>query len=138
LGLKTEIFLLYFCAIIDPSSKKGEEMSQQSEKIAHYVAANEKLGLGLSEALIEKVTKGLGPSIYKQDAETVSCSDSSELERVRENFLKKKLGLSQSDEALNAAIEKVCAKMGTSNPKKYRALFYALLAEAFDKTSVYA
>lgn len=113
-------------------------MSQQSEKIAQYIAANEKLGLGLSETLIEKVTVGLGPSIYKKDAETVSCSDSGELATVRENFLKKKLGLSQSDETLDAAIKKVCEKMGTSNPQKYRALFYALLAEDFNKTSVYA
>jgi len=113
-------------------------MSKQTEKVAQYVAANEKLGLGLSEALIEKVTAGLGPSIYKKDAETVSCSDSSELERVRENFLRKKLGLSQDDEALDAAIKEVCEKMGSSNSHKYRALFYALLAEAFDKTSVYA
>jgi hypothetical protein len=52
--------------------------------------------------------------------------------------LKKKLGLSASDEELDAAIKEVCEKMGSSNRNKYRALFYALLAVKFGKESVYA
>jgi hypothetical protein len=67
-------------------------MSQQADKIALYIAERKKLNLLLSDELIEKVTVGLGPSIYKQDSETVSCSDSSELATVRDNFLKKKQG----------------------------------------------
>ena len=113
-------------------------MSQQTEKIAHYVAANKELNLGLSEELITKVTVGLGPSIYNKDSETVSCTDSSEVSTVRENFLKKKLGLTQPDTELDAAIQNVCEMMGTSNKQKYRALFYALLAKNFGKVSVYA
>lgn len=112
-------------------------MSQQTEKIAHYVAANKELNLGLDEALITKVTIGLGPSIYKHDSETVSCTNSSEVDTIRENFLKKKLGITQSDDELNAAIKNVCEMMGTSNRHKYRALFYALLAKNFGKVSVY-
>ncbi len=113
-------------------------MSKLTEKIEQYTEASKKLRLGLSEDLIEKVTKGLGPSIYNKDAESVSCSSKDELARVRDNFLKKKLGLNESDDTLDAAIKEVCEKMGSSNRNKYRALFYALLAKKFGKESVYA
>lgn len=112
-------------------------MSKLDEKVEHYIAASEELGLGLSEDLIAKVTAGLGPSIYQQDAETVSCSDSAELDTVKKNFLGNKLGVDADDATLDAAIKKVCEKMGTSNRHKYRALFYALLVKEFGKESVY-
>ncbi len=113
-------------------------MSKRDEKIALYKKASAELGLGLSDDLITKVTVGLGPSIYSKDAECVSCSDDTELSRVRENFLKKKLGLTKSDDELNVAIRNVCQKLGSSNRHKYRALFYALLAQDLGKTSIYA
>jgi hypothetical protein len=112
-------------------------MSKRDEKIAAYKEEAKKLGLSLSDELIEKVTVGLGPSIYNRDSETVSCSDSSELDRVKENFAKKKLGVTD-EAAIDAAIKKVCETMGSSNRNKYRALFYALLAQELGKTSVYA
>ena len=43
--------------------------------------------------LLRAVTKACGPSIYNRDASTVSCSDQSELDRVKKNFLIKKLSL---------------------------------------------
>jgi len=113
-------------------------MSKLDDKIALYCEANRKLELGLDDSLIAKVTAGLGPSIHQKDSESVSCSDTGELDRVRENFLKKKLGLNQDDATLDAAIKKVCEMMGSHNRQKYRALFYALLAKDFGKESVYA
>jgi len=113
-------------------------MSKRDEKVEQYTAASKELKLGLSDDLITKVTVGLGPSIYKKDSETVSCSDSSELDTVRKNFLQKKLGLTNDDAKLDAAIKKVCEAMGSSNRNKYRALFYALLTKEFSKESVYA
>jgi len=112
-------------------------MSKLDEKIALYSKAAKDLDLGLDDTFIAAVTKGLGPSIHNKDAETVSCSDSSELETVKKNFLIKKLGLEDSDK-LDDTIKTVCEKMGTSNRNKYRALFYALLAKEFGKESVYA
>ncbi len=110
-------------------------MTKTEQKIANYVKNANDLGLGLSEDLITKVTKGLGPSIHNKDAETVSCSDQSELDRVKTNFLQKKLGV---DGDLDAAIKEVCEKMGSSNRNKYRALFYALLVQKFNKESIYS
>jgi len=112
-------------------------MSKLDEKIAHYTQTAKTLDLELDEAFIAKVTAALGPSIYNKDAETVSCSDNSELETVKKNFLIKKLGLENSV-ALDDAIKKVCETMGRSNRNKYRALFYALLAKEFNKEEVYA
>jgi len=113
-------------------------MGKRDEKIEHYTTEAKKLGLKLSADLISKVTIGLGPSIYKKDSETVSCTQSSELDTVKKNFLQKKLGLTKNDASFDAAIKKVCEAMGTSNRNKYRALFYALLTQEFNKESIYA
>lgn len=113
-------------------------MSKREEKIQQYTAEAKKLGLDLSDDLIAKVTAGLGPSIYKKDSETVSCSQAAELDTVKKNFLEKKLGLASDEAAFDAAIKNACEAMGSSNRNKYRALFYALLAKEFGKESVYA
>ena len=112
-------------------------MSKLVEKIEHYMAVSKELGLDLSEDLISKATEDLVPSIYQQDAETVSCSDSAELDTVKKNFLANKLGVDADDATMDTAIQKVCEAMGTSNRHKYRALFYALLAKEFGKESIY-
>ncbi|SNR60695.1 DUF2853 family protein [Lutibacter flavus] len=111
-------------------------MSKLDEKIALYQSEMKKLGIKFDADLLAKVTKGLGPSIYKKDAETVSGSDAKELGTVKKNFLIKKLGLSDSPK-LDSAIEAVVEKMGKSNRNKYRAIFYYLLAVEFKKESVY-
>lgn len=111
-------------------------MSKFDEAVDKYVAANKELGLGLSHDFIRKVAKGLGPSIYNVDAETVAGSDSNELKTVKKNFLIKKLGLRDGPE-LDTAIDETIEKLGRSNRSKYRVLVYGLLAKKFDKESVY-
>ena len=114
-------------------------MNKLDDKIRTYIENAQKLNLNLSKELIEKVTKSLGPSIYNKDSEIVSCSDKSELERVKENFLKKKLALSNQNESeLDNTLKEICEKMGSSNKNKYRALFYALLVQKFKKESIYS
>jgi hypothetical protein len=87
--------------------------------------------------LLTKVAKGLGPSIYNADASMVSCSDQEELDRVKNNFLIKKLGL-EDNPTLDEAIKDICETMGKSNRNKHRAAFYYLLVQKFDKASIYA
>ncbi len=111
-------------------------MSKLQEKIELYTNEAEKLGLGLNAELLAAVTKGLGPSIYKEDAEKVSSSDKKELETVKKNFLIKKLGL-EDGENLDKAIETAIEKIGKSNRNKYRALFYTILVEELGMQSVY-
>ena len=111
-------------------------MSKLQEKLEFYTSEAEKLGVKIEADLFKLVTKGLGPSIYKEDAELVSCTEESELETVKQNFLIKKLEL-EDGENLGAAIKSVCEKMGTSNSNKYRAIFYYLLVKEFGAEAKY-
>ena len=113
-------------------------MSKQVELIELYTAdLKEKCGVSEPDVeLLSKVTKGLGPSIYNNDASKVSGSDQKELDLVKNNFLIKKLGLKDSPE-LDTAINTVLEQYGKSNKNKYRAVVYYLLTKHFKKESVY-
>ena len=111
-------------------------MSKFDEKVALYKKFMDDRNLPSNLDLLKAVTKGLGPSIYKKDAETVSGTDAKELETVKKNFLIKKLGLADSPE-LDKAIDEVVEKIGKSERNKYRAVFYYMLAKKFGKESVY-
>ncbi len=111
-------------------------MSKFDEKVALYKKFMDDRDLRSNTDLLAAVTKGLGPSIYKADAETVSGSDAKELATVKNNFLIKKLGLADSKE-LDAGIEEVMERIGKSERKKYRACVYYMLVKKFDKESVY-
>jgi hypothetical protein len=67
----------------------------------------------------------------------VSCSDQTEKDRVKANFLIKKHGLEDSA-ALDAAINTVCDAFGSSNRSKHRALFYYMLVKNLGLESKYA
>ena len=112
-------------------------MSKFDDVVAKYEAEVKKLNLSIDAALLRAVAKGLGPSIYNADAETVSSSDPSELNRVKEKFLLGKLGLADGPD-LDAAIQEVVGQLGASNRNKYRAIFYALLVKKFKKEAIYS
>lgn len=78
------------------------------------------------------ILKHLGIALKSNDASKVSCSSKDELARVRDSWLKKKLGLTDEDAKLDSAIAEVCARM-KSDAKKERVTFYYLLAEKFDR-----
>ncbi|NNK83410.1 MAG: DUF2853 family protein [Flavobacteriaceae bacterium] len=112
-------------------------MSKRDELIAKYAAdLKEKCGVKADMDLLTKVTIGCGPSIYNDDAATVSSSSDQELETVKKNFLMKKLGLSASDD-LDGGINAVMDTYGRSNRNKYRAVVYYMLVKHFGKESSY-
>lgn len=112
-------------------------MSKRDELITKYAAdLKEKCGVNADMDLLTKVTIGCGPSIYNADAATVSGSDPSELETVKNNFLIKKLGLKDSPD-LDKGIQAVMDQYGQSNRNKYRAVVYYLLTKHFKKESAY-
>lgn len=98
-------------------------MSKFEAAITEYMGKIE----ACDEALLRKVTKGLGPSIYLKDASMVSCSDKKELERVKNNFLIKKHGLTDDGTNLDAEIKKVCDAMKDSRQKKRGVFYYHLV-----------
>lgn len=112
-------------------------MSKRGDLIAKYAEdLSKKCKVTPDMALLTKVTIGCGPSIYNADSSTVAASDSAELERVKANFLIKKLGLKDGPElmaGINAAIE----TYGKSERSKYRAVVYYLLTKHFGKEAVY-
>jgi hypothetical protein len=111
-------------------------MSKFAEKIDLYKTAMSAYVKDVNEELFMKVTKGLGPSIYLEDASKVSCSDKAERDRVKDRFLIGKLGLKDSP-ALDKAVEEVCSEMGSSNKSKYRAVFYYMLVKKLGQEGFY-
>jgi hypothetical protein len=112
-------------------------MSARDESIVKYAAdLKDKCGVNPDMDLLTKVTIGCGPSIYNADSATVAGSQQSELDTVKNNFLIKKLGLSDGPE-LDTAIDAVLEKYGRANKNKYRVVIYYLLAVHFKKESVY-
>ena len=84
----------------------------------------------VNETAVQHLAKTYALVMSKADAKYVSCTDPAELARVRDNFLKKKLGLSEGD--LDGAIKTVCTTMKGDRTKS-RLTFYYLLAEHFGK-----
>jgi hypothetical protein len=113
-------------------------MGKRDDIIESMIAEAKKLNINITDDLISKVAVGLGPVLYKKDTATVACGQADELTTVKVNFLQKKLGLTNDDTELDAAIKEVCEELGKSNKSKYRVHFYALLAMKFNKESVYA
>lgn len=103
-------------------------MGKFDEKIEKYKAFMAKNGMDVNEKKLIACAKACGPSLYKDDAETVSGSDKEELKRVKNSYLKKKLGLGDKKD-LDGIIEYALDKIGRSNRNKYRAVFYYLCSE---------
>jgi hypothetical protein len=103
----------------------------------HDWAANvKKYAPGANDAAIKGILKHLGVSLRHRDVYFVACSNKTDRDDVRDHFLKKKLGLSESNGELDRAVEEICRKMhGDRN--KPRVTFYYLLAEKFDKLSMF-
>ena len=109
-------------------------MSKFDEKILFYKKNMTSMGLPYEDELFEKITRGLGPSIFKRDAASVSTSDEKEVFTVKHNFLINKLGL-EDGVYLDDAINKVAVLMGKTNRVKYRAIFYYLLVKELGQES---
>lgn len=82
-----------------------------------------------------KIVEYLGKGVLSQrDASLVSCSDQAELDRIRENFCKKKLSLDLSDDKIDKILADVCKTMSAERNKS-RVTFYYLTAEKCGKLS---
>ncbi len=113
-------------------------MGKRDELIAKYAEdLKSKCGMDADMDLLTKVTIGCGPAIYDADASTVAASQEGELETVKNNFLIKKLGLSDGPELMEA-INKAMETYGMSERNKYRAVVYYMLTKHFGKESVYS
>lgn len=115
----------------------GADLGKRDDLIALYADdLKNKCGMSADMDLLTKVTIGCGPAIYDADASTVAATQDHEIETVKNNFLIKKLGLSDGPELL-AAINKAIEIYGKSERNKYRVVVYYMLTKHFGKESVY-
>lgn len=112
-------------------------MSKRDDLIALYADdLTGKCGVTPDMDLLTKVVIGLGPSIYNADSAMVASSDPAEIDRVKTNFLIKKLGL-EDGPALMDGIAAAVDTYGKSETRKYRAVLCYLLVKHFGKEAVY-
>jgi cobalamin biosynthesis Mg chelatase CobN len=88
------------------------------------------------DGVIAGIVRYCGIALKNRDSALVSFTDPKELERVRNNFLRKKLGLTQADKTLDAAIAKVGEAMKADRTRN-RVTVYYLLAAHFKKLGVF-
>ena len=84
------------------------------------------------DAAIAGIVRHCGIALQSRDASFVSCSDKGERDRVRDSFLKKKLGLQDAEADLDKAVMDVCERMKADRDKS-RVTFYYLLADKYGK-----
>ncbi|MCI5075719.1 DUF2853 family protein [Oricola sp.] len=99
-------------------------MSEYLEDVQRYDASAD-------EETVTKIVKHLGIALRSRDSSLVSCSDPSELDRVREKWCTKKLG-STNDAGADEIIAKVCEEM-KGDRNKNRVTFYYLVAKYMGK-----
>ncbi len=95
-----------------------------------WAADVKKYDANADDAVISGIVRYCGIALRKVDSSLVSFSDPVELGRVRNNFLKKKCGLTDPDETLDAAIAAVGERMKADRTKN-RVTVYYLLADKF-------
>jgi hypothetical protein len=90
-----------------------------------------------NDKAISGIVKYCGIALQNRDSSLVSFTDPEEVARVRNNFLKKKLGLTNSDTDLDKAIMSAADKMKGDRAKN-RVTVYYLLAAHFGKLSMFS
>jgi outer membrane protein OmpA-like peptidoglycan-associated protein len=88
------------------------------------------------EGVVGAIIKYCGIALQSRDGSLVAMSDKKERELVRENYLKKKLGLTLSDETLDEAVIGIGQHM-KSDRTKNRVTVYYLLAEHFGALNIF-
>jgi hypothetical protein len=97
-----------------------------------YITGIQKYTSSVDAEAVAGIVRHLGIALKRRDATFVASTDPEELKRVRESWLKKKLGLTESDAELDKAIGAVVTKMKADRMKE-RVTVYYLLAEHFHK-----
>jgi outer membrane protein OmpA-like peptidoglycan-associated protein len=101
-----------------------------------WLADVRKYAANADEAVVAAIVKYCGISLRDRDSSLVAMSDKKERELVRENYLKKKLGLSHADSVLDDAVTSVGIQMKADRSKN-RVTVYYLLAEHFGSLGLF-
>lgn len=101
-------------------------MATQIELIDKYKKELSKLKVKVDDVLLKAVVKSLGPAVYRDDASKISAADADELERVKQNFMVRRLGLADGPK-LETMLNKAIDQMGPSKTSKHRAVLYYII-----------
>lgn len=101
-----------------------------------YVADVAKYVAQVDEQAVQGIVKHCGIALQRRDSSLVAVSDASERATVRDSFLKRKLGLTDPDDVLDAAVKEVGERMKDTRDKS-RVTVYYLLAERFGKLDLF-
>lgn len=112
----------HLAAAIAPIRGDGEE-----QPMSDYLANVRKFDAGADEEVVAKIVRHLGIALRNRDSANVACSDKAELDRVRQSWCMKKLGVSDAA-AADDAIARACEAM-TGDRSKNRVTFYYLVAK---------
>lgn len=93
------------------------------------------IGVNVNAELIEKIVKRLGIANQSVDASHVAATDPSEVERLKKNFVVKKLGQADNS-ATDDVIAGVLEKMKPHKLKQRGAVYY-LLTVHYGKEDIY-
>ncbi len=114
----------------EPAKKAEAKSGDYDKHIPYFENIKEKYDAKADEAVVMTITKYLGASLNDRDAKYVACGDETERNTVRDAFLKKKLGLKDDNEVLDAKVMAVCDEMKAAKQRmKDRVTFYYLLAK---------
>jgi hypothetical protein len=100
-----------------------------------WAADVKKYVTGADEDAIAGVIRHCGIALRSADASMVSFGDKAETDRVKKNFVMKKLGVTDEEEA-DSAIKSVGAQLKGTH-RKYRVTVYYMLADHFGKLDLF-
>lgn len=99
--------------------------------MADYLADVKKYDAKADADTVNKIVKHLGIALRNRDSALVSATDPKELDRVKANWIGKKLGVTDAKSA-DAAVESA-AKAMAADTSKSRVTFYYLTAKHLGK-----
>jgi outer membrane protein OmpA-like peptidoglycan-associated protein len=100
-----------------------------------WLADVRRFDAGADENVVAGIVRYCGIALRSENASKVTFTESEETDRVRDNFLKKKLGRTDDDASLDAAIQSVGASMGGGTQN--RVSLYYLLTKHFGLLSMF-
>ena len=101
-----------------------------------YVPNVAKYTTTVDDAAVKGIVRHCGIALQKRDSSLVAFTDKSERDRVRNNFLVKKLALTSPEVDLDAAVVAVGEALKGEHDKS-RVTVYYLLAEKFGKLDMF-
>jgi hypothetical protein len=109
--------------------KNMADIQEHKATVAKYVKS-------LNAVALDGLAKNYALVLSNKDSQYVASTDEAERITVRENFLKKKLGLTNSDADLDAAVAEVGVTLKDEHFKS-RLAYYYILAEKYNKLDLF-